>query len=81
MIWEEKENTLCASFQFKDFKVAFDFMMDVAKVAEEHGHHPDWTNIYNVVSFRLNTHDAGGIVTQKDRKLAVAISGIHSKFN
>lgn len=36
-------------------------------------HHPEWTNVYNRVTIRLSTHDAGNIVTEKDRKLAEAI--------
>jgi len=80
MNWIEENNQLCASFKFKDFKTAFSFMTAVAFEAEAQGHHPDWTNIYNTVSFKLNTHDAGGIVTEKDRKLAVAINQIYLKY-
>jgi len=80
MIWEEKEDRLCASFKFKNFKTAFAFMTEVAFEAEAQGHHPDWTNVYNTVSFRLNTHDAGGKVTDKDQKLAVRISQIFAKY-
>jgi 4a-hydroxytetrahydrobiopterin dehydratase len=39
-------------------------------------HHPEWTNTYNKVSFRLSTHDAGDKVTEKDRKLAKAIDEV-----
>jgi len=36
-------------------------------------HHPTWTNTYNKVEIWLNTHDAGDIVTDKDRALAKGI--------
>jgi 4a-hydroxytetrahydrobiopterin dehydratase len=36
-------------------------MSSVALVAEAMNHHPDWTNVYNRVTFALNTHDVGGI--------------------
>jgi 4a-hydroxytetrahydrobiopterin dehydratase len=36
-------------------------------------HHPTWTNTWNTVSIELSTHDAGDIVTDRDRKLAQAI--------
>lgn len=36
-------------------------------------HHPFWTNVYNKVSIELSTHDAGDVVTDKDRALARAI--------
>lgn len=38
--------------------------------AEAVNHHPEWTNVYNRVSVRLTTHDAGGRVTDKDVDLA-----------
>jgi len=34
---------------------------------------------YNKVDIRLSTHDAGNIVTDKDRKLALAIDKILEK--
>lgn len=72
-MWEEKNNKLTKTFQFKDFVEAFGFMTKVALVAEKMDHHPAWTNVYNRVSFELSTHDAGDIVTDKDRKLAKEI--------
>lgn len=73
MSWEEKDNALHKSFKFKDFSEAFSFMTRVALLAEQHQHHPQWSNVYNKVDIQLNTHDAGDIVTDKDRKLAEAI--------
>lgn len=73
MAWTEQDNTLYQSFTFKDFSEAFAFMTRVALLAEQHGHHPNWSNVWNKVEIRLNTHDAGDKVTDKDRKLAEAI--------
>jgi len=72
-MWKEENNYLVKHFTFKDFKQAFAFMIRVAAIAEEMDHHPLWTNVYNKVEIRLNTHDAGNKVTQKDRDLAAAI--------
>jgi len=72
-MWEEKENRLHRQFEFKNFSEAFAFMMRVAMLAEQQDHHPYWTNVWNKVDVYLNTHDAGNIVTDKDRKLATAI--------
>lgn len=72
-MWEEKENKLVRSFEFKDFSAAFAFMTRVALIAEKMDHHPSWTNVYNKVEIRLSTHDAGDIITDKDRQLAKAI--------
>jgi len=73
MEWIEQNNRLKKTFKFKDFLEAFAFMTRVALLAEKMDHHPYWTNVYNTVSIELSTHDAGDVVTDKDRKLAKAI--------
>ena len=72
-MWQEKENALYRRFEFKDFSEAFAFMTRVALAAEKMNHHPKWTNVWNTVEVWLSTHDAGDIVTDKDRKLAEKI--------
>jgi len=76
-MWIEKDNQLVANFEFKDFVQAFAFMTQVALMAEKRNHHPDWNNVYNKVEIRLSTHDAGNVVTAKDRELAVIIEKIY----
>ncbi len=73
IMWKEEENKLKKTFQFKNFVDAFAFMTKVAIEAERMNHHPWWANVYNRVEIELNTHDAGNIVTEKDRKLAAII--------
>ena len=75
-MWKEADNKLFRSFEFKDFSQAFAFMTRVALEAEKMNHHPLWTNVYNKVDIWLNTHDAGDIVTEKDRKLASKIDAL-----
>jgi 4a-hydroxytetrahydrobiopterin dehydratase len=77
-MWEEQKNELYRKFRFADFVEAFSFMTRVALVAEKMDHHPRWTNVYNQVEIWLSTHDAGDIVTDKDKKLAAAIDKIKS---
>ena len=72
-MWIEENNQLCRKFNFADFSEAFAFMTRVALLAEKADHHPFWTNVYNKVEIKLSTHDAGDIITEKDRKLAAAI--------
>lgn len=73
--WERREGYLYREFRFASFVEAFGFMTSVALIAERMNHHPDWSNVYNVVRIRLTTHDAGGI-TDKDIALASAISAL-----
>lgn len=80
-MWREKDNALCATFKFKNFIEAFAFMTEVAFYAETMNHHPNWSNVWNTVDIRLNTHDAGNIVTEKDRELAGAIDEVYKKYN
>lgn len=72
-MWQEQDNQLTRNFQFADFSEAFAFMTRVALVAEKMDHHPWWSNVYNQVTIKLSTHDAGNTVTPKDHKLAAAI--------
>ena len=76
MNWEEKNNSLYRKFEFKDFSEAFAFMTRVALIAEKMNHHPKWTNVWNTVEVWLSTHDAGDIVTDKDRKLGEKIDAL-----
>lgn len=75
-MWKEENNKLTRTFTFADFSEAWAFMSRVALVAEKRNHHPEWTNVYNRVTINLSTHDAGDVVTDKDRKLAVAIDNL-----
>ncbi len=80
-MWQETTEALERTFIFKDFKTAFAFMTEVAFYAEQHNHHPEWSNVYNRVFVRLSTHDAGNIVTEKDRQLASDIDHVFQKYS
>ena len=75
-MWTEKNNTLYKKFEFKNFSEAFAFMTRVAIEAEKMNHHPLWTNVYNKVELWLSTHDAGDVITDKDKKLAKNIDAL-----
>lgn len=78
-MWTEKNNQLHRQFKFADFSEAFAFMTRVALAAEKADHHPEWRNVWNTVDIWLSTHDAGNIVTDKDRKLAASIDALLGK--
>lgn len=75
-MWKETNDQLYKKFEFRDFSEAFAFMTRVAMEAEKMNHHPLWTNVWNSVEIWLSTHDAGNIVTEKDRKLAARIDAL-----
>lgn len=68
--WAFERDALVKEFKFGSFREAMSFMVRAGFEAEALDHHPDWTNVYNRVAVRLNTHDAGGKVTAKDVELA-----------
>ncbi|HKX92645.1 MAG TPA: 4a-hydroxytetrahydrobiopterin dehydratase [Sphingomicrobium sp.] len=70
---EDGGGALVRSFKFKNFSAAFGFLARVALHAEKVDHHPEFTNVWNRVDFRLTSHDAGG-VTERDVKLAEMIN-------
>ena len=76
--WEYRDNALQRELRFPSFAEAFAFMTRVAFVAERRNHHPDWSNVYDRVTIRLTTHDAGG-VTDQDFEMAAEISSIYGR--
>jgi len=70
---EDGGKALIRTFTFADFSEAFGFLTRVALHAEKVDHHPELTNVWNRVDFRLTSHDAGG-VTDRDIQLADAIN-------
>jgi 4a-hydroxytetrahydrobiopterin dehydratase len=70
--WNLHSNNLEKAYVFKNFLEALAFIVQVGCLSEKQSHHAEIWNVYNKVTLRLSTHDAGG-VTDKDFKLARAI--------
>jgi 4a-hydroxytetrahydrobiopterin dehydratase len=73
--WDYFDDAIHAEFEFENFKDCFSAMSRIAFECEALNHHPNWSNVYNVLTISLSTHDAKG-VTNKDFKLAEAIEHI-----
>ncbi|WP_405570917.1 4a-hydroxytetrahydrobiopterin dehydratase [Winogradskyella sp. Asnod2-B02-A] len=73
--WEYYDNAIHTEYEFENFKDCFSAMSRIAFECEALNHHPNWSNIYNVLKISLSTHDADG-VTNKDFQLAQAIETI-----
>ena len=78
--WEladvEEGSALEREIQFEDFRNAIAFIVHLAFEAEELGHHPEITNVYDTVTLVLRTHDAGNAVTETDLELARRIDAL-----
>ena len=73
--WDYYDDAIHAEFEFENFKDCFSAMSRIAFECEALNHHPDWSNVYNVLTISLSTHSASG-VTDLDFKLAEAIEYI-----
>ena len=73
--WELKNDKLHRELKFKNFVQAFGFMTQVAILAQEMDHHPEWFNVYSRVTIDLTTHEANGIST-RDFELAQKIDKV-----
>ena len=74
--WIFENDCLKRNFEFSNFRDAMSFLVRISFEADQRDHHPAIFNCYNRVSLSLNTHDAGGKVTEKDFSLASAIDDI-----
>ncbi len=63
------------TFQFKNFLEAMKFVNQMAEIAEQEGHHPDFSVHYNKVDIFIWTHAIGGL-SENDFILAAKIDQI-----
>ncbi|MFF4760785.1 4a-hydroxytetrahydrobiopterin dehydratase [Streptomyces sp. NPDC001292] len=68
--WSVDGDRLTRSFRLGSHFAATAMVVHIAQVQEELDHHSDLTLGYNTVSLSVNTHSAGGAVTEKDFELA-----------
>ena len=73
--WDFYDDALHSEFEFDNFRDCFSAMSRIAFECEALNHHPEWTNVYNMLSIKLTTHDADG-VTELDFDLLEAIEKI-----
>jgi len=65
---------LMRTLRFPDFPAVMAFMADCVEDIERLAHHPQWDNLYDRLTIRLATHDAGNRVTALDVELAKRMS-------
>lgn len=75
-MWQETKHGLYKQFNFDNFKEAWEFMTEVAEIAEEFQHHPRWENEWSVVQIWLITHEGDQKITDKDREMSKAIDAL-----
>lgn len=70
--WQQNNDEITKTFEFKDFSESMKFANHIAELAEQASHHPDINIKYSSVTLSLSTHSAGGL-TVKDFELAEKI--------
>jgi 4a-hydroxytetrahydrobiopterin dehydratase len=78
--WKRQGGAIAAAYSFASFRDAVALIVRVGFEAEELNHHPEIANVYNRVSFKLSTHDAGDAITERDIALAGRISAAARPF-
>jgi 4a-hydroxytetrahydrobiopterin dehydratase len=61
--WELADDNTCIkrTLKFKDFLATMSFINAMAYMAEQQGHHPDFSAGYNYCEVRYTTHAIGGL--------------------
>lgn len=73
--WTLDGRTLVKVDRAESFAAGIDWVVEVARIAEEMDHHPDIEIRFRQVTWRLSTHDADAL-TELDIALAHAIDGV-----
>jgi 4a-hydroxytetrahydrobiopterin dehydratase len=74
--WKVVRDALEQTFEFADFSEALGFIVRVGVEAERINHHPEIANVWNRVTLRLTTHDAGNKISERDFALAKAVQSL-----
>lgn len=72
---QDDEKEIYRTVEFEEFMEAMDCVNMVADLAEEANHHPDIDIRWLKVTFRLTTHESGG-VTLSDVEMASRIDNL-----
>jgi len=71
----EEGSAIRRELRFAGFDEAMVFIVALAEVARRLDHHADLYNVYDRVTLRLSTHDAGGL-TERDFAFAAGAEGV-----
>ena len=72
--WNRQGDAIVASFTMDTFPLGIELVRRAANSAEAANHHPDIDVRWRTITFRLTTHESGGL-TPRDVNLARRIQG------
>ncbi|POX40201.1 4a-hydroxytetrahydrobiopterin dehydratase [Streptomyces sp. Ru73] len=74
--WTVADGRLTRTYRFDSHLPAAAMVIHVAQIQEELGHHSEQTLGYNTLAIAVNTHSAGGAITDLDFGLAQRIEAV-----
>lgn len=74
--WSVADGRLTRSYRLGSHLAAAAFVQHVAVIQDELNHHADVTLGYHSVDLAVQTHDAGGALTDRDVALAQRVQGV-----
>ena len=72
--WSVEDGRLVCATTFPSFAAGIAYVGAVGALADSHDHHPDIDVRWRTVTLRVNTHDAGNAITERDTRLAAAVN-------
>ncbi|MCX4806772.1 4a-hydroxytetrahydrobiopterin dehydratase [Streptomyces sp. NBC_01214] len=74
--WAFEDDRIFRTYWLGTHFAASALVVHIATVQEELNHHSDLTLGYNTVRLSVNSHDAGGVVTESDFALAERVEAL-----
>lgn len=74
--WAFEDDHLVRTYRLATHRAASALVSHIAVVQDELNHHSDLTLGYDTVRLSVNSHDAGGLVTEKDFDLAERVESL-----
>ncbi|MFI2345987.1 4a-hydroxytetrahydrobiopterin dehydratase [Streptomyces sp. NPDC019443] len=76
--WSLEGDRIARAYRLSTHFAATAMVVHIAQIQDELNHHSDLTLGYNTLALSVNSHDAGGAVTEKDFELAQRVEQIAS---
>ncbi|WP_455351610.1 4a-hydroxytetrahydrobiopterin dehydratase [Streptomyces sp. SYSU K217416] len=74
--WALEGDRIARTYQLGTHFAAAAMAVHIARIQDELDHHSDLTLSYHTLALSVNTHSAGGAVTDKDFELAQRVENI-----
>ncbi|NUK04673.1 4a-hydroxytetrahydrobiopterin dehydratase [Streptomyces lunaelactis] len=74
--WTLEGDRIARAYRLPTHFAAAAMAVHIARIQDELNHHSDLTLGYNTLALSVNSHDAGGAVTEKDFDLAQRVEQI-----